>query len=265
MAFRKVWKNRRQLQGLFNPLNEDPFHGTITVQVDVTTYARIESSLQNTSNSKNNDVEMEISRAEPPKTGGFDPYTVNVEVGRDQQQQGKPSAPDLFKVRTLTRNAALSETNPEAWLYARVAFLFFCALLISWVPSSANRLHALANPSTYSFGLNYTESLVLPLQGFWNALVYMITSQTACRNLWRSATGAQELPRKSDAALVSDRVVGLGGDPGAGVKGPETKSERFAGGLACRKGDTKLERFTSRMASQRLEGDDSSITILRGN
>lgn len=165
-------------------------------------------------------------------------------------------------MRTLTRNAALSESNSEAWLYARVAFLFFCALLISWVPSSINRLYALANPDKYNFGLNYTESLVLPLQGFWNALVYVVTSQTACRDLWRSVTGAQVLPRKSSVD-VNGGVVGLR-DLGS-AKG-DTKLERFAGGLGSKKGgDVRLERFTSRRTSQRLESDDSSVTSLRGH
>lgn len=55
--------------------------------------------------------------------------------------------------------------------------------------------------------LNYTETLVLPLQGFWNAVVYIITSQTACRNLYRSLVGKPELPRKN--------MDGSGGASGA--------------------------------------------------
>lgn len=251
MALRKVWNNRHQLHGLFNPFNENPFQGTVTTEVDVTTYA-IESSLYPANNI--NDAGMG-----PGKTGGFDPYSVNIEVGPDPRQQRIPSAPDLFRVRTLTRNAALSETNPEAWLYARVAFLFFSALLISWVPSSVNRLYALANPDRYNFGLNYTESLVLPLQGFWNALVYVVTSQTACGNLWRSVTGAQDwLPRKG-GAVGNGGVVGLV-ELGT-VKG-DAKGDRFTG---SRKGDTRLERFTSRRTSQRLVSDDSSVASLRGH
>ena len=71
----------------------------------------------------------------------FDPYSVDVEVG-DTNPDGTtgtsdlrwPSTrPEVFQMRDLTREHALLETNPDAWLYARVAFLFFCALLISWV------------------------------------------------------------------------------------------------------------------------------------
>ncbi|CAD6563967.1 MAG: hypothetical protein ASARMPRED_002596 [Alectoria sarmentosa] len=261
MAFRKVWNNRHQLHGLFNPFNENPFQGTVTTEVDVTTYA-IESSLYPANSI--NDAGMG-----PGKPGGFDPYSVNIEVGPDPlRQQRKPSAPDLFRVRTLTRNAALSETNPEAWLYARVAFLFFSALLLSWLPSSVNRLYALAHPDRYNFGLNYTESLVLPLQGFCNALVYVVTSQTACANLWRSVTGAQSdllllLPRKGGGGAVGNSgavVVGLGDLVGT-AKG-DARGDRFTGG---RKGETRLERFTSRRTSQRLVSDDSSVASLRGH
>ncbi|KAK4696564.1 hypothetical protein P7C71_g1385, partial [Lecanoromycetidae sp. Uapishka_2] len=237
MASVKVWRNRHELHGLFNPFNENPFEGTVTTEVDVTSYARPNANRTESDRSFGGarpfeEQEIPIPGTTEDKNGndGFDPYSVNVEVGR----QRKPSAPEMFRVRSLTRNAALSETNPEAWLYARVAFLFFLALLISWVPSSINRLYSLANPNKLNFGLNYTETLVLPLQGFLNAIVYVITSQTACKNLWRSMTGAQELPRKSSM-----------------VKGPDGMP---LGKLGVMKPDSKLERFTSRRTSQRLHG-----------
>lgn len=96
---------------------------------------------------------------------------------------------------------------------------------------------------------------MLPLQGFWNALVYIVTSQTACADLWREVTGAQELPTKGKRGrrrgdnkrdVVNGGVVGL-------------KDLRGAKG-----GDTRRERFTSRRTSQRLESDDCSVASLRG-
>ena len=167
------------------------------------------------------------------KPNDYTPYSVTVEVGPNDRRR-RSSAGDVFNVRTMTRNHALSETNADAWLYARVAFLFFCSLLICWVPSSINRIYSIAYPDKLVFWLNYIETLVLPLQGFFNTIVYIITSQTACRNLWRGLTGAQELPRKtSTVAGVND--------------------------------DTKLERFKSRRTSERLESDASSTTSLRAH
>ena len=54
---------------------------------------------------------------------------------------------------------------------------------------------------------------MLPLQGFWIFLIYIITSQTACRNLWRSLLGKPQLPRKNSAyasSLSYDDTTGSG-------------------------------------------------------
>lgn len=237
MAGAKVWRNRRDLREWFNPFNENPFEGTVTTEIDVTTHVRRTESPS--SMRRPSDGEMPIHGIQSQRGGDYDPYTVNIEVGpRDKRQN---SAPELFRMRTLTRNAALNEANADAWLYARVAFLFFCALLISWVPSSINRVYSLAHPDRLNFGLNYIETLVLPLQGFFNAIVYIITSQTACRNLWRRITGAQELPRKSSS------VTGTGLDLPLGMG----------------KTDTKLERFAARRTSQRLDSDVTSVFSLQ--
>ena len=84
---------------------------------------------------------------------------------------------------------------------------------------------------------------MLPLQGFWNALVYVVTSRTACGNLWREMVG---------------RGGSAGGDEGGGGMG----LGELRGG---KKGEGKLDRFTSRRASRRLESDDSSVVSLRGH
>ena len=244
MAFVKVWKNRHELTGIFNPFNENPFEGIITTEIDVTSSAR-QACLPGMSTIE--DEEIAIHGTEP---AGFKPYTVNVEVGPNERRRN-PSAAEMFKVRSLTRNHALSETNPDAWLYARVAILFFCSLLLCWVPSSINRVYSIAHPDRLVFWLNYIETLVLPLQGFFNAVVYIVTSQTACRNLWRSVTGAQELPRKNSTTAGTDGLPSKG----------DTTWERMGMGKA----DTKLERFTTRRSSQRLEGDAASTTSLKGH
>lgn len=93
---------------------------------------------------------------------------------------------------------------------------------------------------------------MLPLQGFWNAVVYVVTSRGACGVLWRGMLGRGG----SGVGNGNGEVVGLGDGKGG---------ERFTGGLGSKKGDTRLERFTSRRTSHRLESDASSITSLRGH
>jgi hypothetical protein len=85
---------------------------------------------------------------------------------------------------------AMSSTDRAAWAYMKIALLFFAALLITWVPSTINRVYTLINSNADSFPLNLIETIVLPLQGFWNAVIYMSTSVPACRALWATLLAA---------------------------------------------------------------------------
>lgn len=73
------------------------------------------------------------------------------------------------------------QANKAAINYCKCAVLFFIALLVTWVPSTINRVYTLVHPHSVVFGLDFASGLVLPLQGFWNAFVYIVTSFPACR------------------------------------------------------------------------------------
>lgn len=77
------------------------------------------------------------------------------------------------------RRATIDAHN-AAWSYAKCALLFFTAMLVTWIPSSANRLYSLAQNGEISLPLEYMSAFVLPLQGFWNAIIYITTSWKAC-------------------------------------------------------------------------------------
>ena len=192
MAGRVIWKKRKELEGFLNPFNENPFSNTVTTEVQITHEQRRNSSQASFRFDEDRGIHSE----------GYDPYTVNVEVGpQDKERSARPA---ILRMRSLTRVAAVNEKNAEAWLYARVAFLFFLSILITWVshqpepsstsrltrpnqvPSSVNRVYALAYPDRVNFPLNLASAVVLPLQGFWNVIVYCITSQTACKGLWNA-------------------------------------------------------------------------------
>ena len=167
-AFRVIWHKRKNLDGFFNPLNENPFINTVTREVHVTREERTDTIYRD------------------PKTGinreGYEAYSYEVAVGK--REDPKSAQPTFLQMSALSREVAQKEPNADAWLYARVAFLFFLSILITWVPSSINRVYALAVPQNVNFPLNLVSALVFPLQGFWNLLVYIITSQAACKNLW---------------------------------------------------------------------------------
>lgn len=116
----------------------------------------------------------------------------------------RASHPDRVDVHSQRRSVT-TETSSAAWAYTKYAMLFFIALLVTWVcsllmmlrvvplianfkmqvPSTVNRVYALARPDDFSFGLNFASSFVLPLQGFWNSLIYISISWPAFKTLWR--------------------------------------------------------------------------------
>lgn len=74
-------------------------------------------------------------------------------------------------------------TEMAAFTYTKCAMLFFAAMLITWIPSSANRLFALV-AHRGSPPLEVMSAFVLPLQGLWNAIIYISTSRAACLELF---------------------------------------------------------------------------------
>ncbi|MCJ1442326.1 MAG: hypothetical protein MMC23_002820 [Stictis urceolatum] len=165
-------------------MNEHPFSNVVTTEIEITHESRPMAESAGP---------VGISDIEAPAD-----YSVQVQA---KEQPTRP-LPDALRMRTVTREVASNEPNAEAWLYARVAILFFIALLVTWIPSSVNRLYALARPTHVNFGLNYVSSFVFPLQGFWNVLVYIITSQTACRRLWA------DLSHRSRTAHLGGNLTG---------------------------------------------------------
>ncbi|BCS27532.1 putative cAMP receptor-like protein [Aspergillus puulaauensis] len=112
------------------------------------------------------------------------PYSVNVQAGialpaevqletirSDISPDSRPPDDEPYH-----HSRTASEVNAATWAYTKYAMLFFVALLVTWVPSTVNRVYAFAYPDVSNFGLNYASSFVLPLQGFWNSLIYMSIS-----------------------------------------------------------------------------------------
>ncbi|KAF2747632.1 hypothetical protein M011DRAFT_494364 [Sporormia fimetaria CBS 119925] len=97
------------------------------------------------------------------------------------------------------RNAAM-EGNSAAWSYFKVAFLMFAALFIVWVPSTVNRLQQFIDRDDPIFGLNLASALVLPLQGFWNAMVYISTTWPECKRAFTEILDAVAAIRHPNSA-----------------------------------------------------------------
>ncbi|CZT11060.1 related to G protein coupled receptor like protein [Rhynchosporium graminicola] len=129
-----------------------------------------------------------------------------------------------------------SSIDKIKWAYTRCALLFAISILITWVPASINRVHGVRYPGYPSFALNIGSAIVLPLQGFWNAVIYFATSKSVWgewveRSL-RKFRGSKANSWEGKSVHLGRRREG--GEGGVGVGG----GGALGGG---RKGDSTLE------------------------
>lgn len=101
----------------------------------------------------------------------------------------------------IRRRHAAMEGNAAAWGYFKVAFLMFAALFVVWVPSTVNRLQQFINKDKSIFGLNLASALVLPLQGFWNAMIYTSTTWPECKRAFVETMDAISRRKHSNRPL----------------------------------------------------------------
>lgn len=80
--------------------------------------------------------------------------------------------------------AKLRHLDPVKLAYLRTSFVFAISVLVTWTPSSINRVYNLIYPDKVSYPLNLASAAVLPLQGVWNAVIYFSTSWKILRQEW---------------------------------------------------------------------------------
>ncbi|KAL7625553.1 hypothetical protein AAE478_004773 [Parahypoxylon ruwenzoriense] len=188
----EIYKKRKQLRNFGasssahdpEPLTMDDPYSVKTTEVTVTSEIAEEGE---------NGIDLApLGRFAIPKKVAYS-VTISSDTkgpGRSQQedislpiQSNVPSTP-TSRGRLggkAQRRRANFEANNAAWSYSKCAILFFTALLITWIPSSANRAYSLVNYNGVLASLEIMSALVLPLQGFWNTLIYVATSWEAVK------------------------------------------------------------------------------------
>ncbi|KAK8035025.1 G coupled receptor like [Apiospora rasikravindrae] len=190
----EIYKKRQLLRNFSSSATQDPEpltmddpSSTKTTEVTVT----LEDTLETIGLATFGKGKSEVSQAAPAA------YSVTITSDRNKRhsQHEPPSSPEQFSQTNVriaaphTRQGAGAaqkrranfEINSATWSYAKCAILFFTALLVTWIPSSANRVYSLVHPGEISYPLEIMSALVLPLQGFWNALIYIVTSWSGCK------------------------------------------------------------------------------------
>lgn len=120
--------------------------------------------------------------------------------------------PSLFRrffsaVQDISNKFHISDPIKRAYL--RTSFLFALSVLVTWIPSSLNRIHGwLDGGSPYEF--HVATAAVLPLQGLWNGIIFFITSWHGLK-AWALET-FNNTPvterKKTDDVAMNERITG---------------------------------------------------------
>ncbi len=127
--------------------------------------------------------------------------------------------------------------DPVKRAYLRTCLLFGASVMVTWIPSSVNRIHSLIyNDSPFPY--NAAAATVLPLQGVWNGLIFFITSWKVFRQCVRELTGrvtqangsrASQPPRARDRATEEETIEHRGRVSAERETGSEALSSRARG------------------------------------
>lgn len=189
---REIYKKRRELRSVYQSTStevqiaqsqipntasytgisiKEPIQGTRTTEVHVTSNARSEDAFSING--------AKDERKSLNAVTESDRYSVTISSCTAKKAKEKALPPNQKSKVHLGMDKVIIA-------YTKCAVLFAASLLITWGPSSVYRVYGLIYPTRVSYALNIASALVLPLQGFWNAVIYFVTSFAACRALFSS-------------------------------------------------------------------------------
>jgi hypothetical protein len=189
----EIYKKHKQLRYFSStqdpePLTMDDPYSVKTTEVSVTTEDNVEQGIDLGT------LERDGTSASPSQPQHSAAYSVTISstTRNDRRSHNEfvlPPPPTTVTVQMPpTRHGGGRqkrrqnfEANNAAWSYTKCAILFFTAILITWIPSSANRVFSVIHSGEVSIPLEFMSAIVLPLQGFWNAVIYVTTSWSACK------------------------------------------------------------------------------------
>ncbi|KAH9897452.1 hypothetical protein F4778DRAFT_793549 [Xylariomycetidae sp. FL2044] len=131
--------------------------------------------------------------------------------------------------------AKFANMDPVKLAYMRTSFIFAISVFVTWTPSSVNRVHDLIYRKSANFALNLASSIVLPLQGVWNAVIFFSTSWAAFTDELRALRDARRgVPRgmRTAAAVRRERET----EPGRALELGERRGTIAPNGNSARKG-----------------------------
>ncbi|KAK3501829.1 hypothetical protein B0T13DRAFT_211743 [Neurospora crassa] len=197
-AGRDIYRNHKQIKkfNLTSSLAGGPVEDTLVSRKVTEVYITHEIATGNAialADLERNNGAQEHSGNSAAQRAPSNAYSVTISA----DNQNAPETTDgdnLARITTTTVTGGVSGSanntrtknkhNSAMWHYSKCSLFFFTALLVTWIPSSCNRVYSVVHHNQTVKVLEYMGAGVLPLQGFWNALIYAVTSWKACQGFF---------------------------------------------------------------------------------
>ncbi|KAG9504600.1 hypothetical protein J7337_004575 [Fusarium musae] len=137
-------------------------------------------------------------------------FSTSISPGIGSRERERTRISPLRRIASAT-NRTINKfviDDPIKRAYLRTSFLFALSVLVTWIPSSLNRIHSwLVGTSPYEY--HVATAAVLPLQGLWNAVIFFVTSGKPLREWYRNLRHPQALDREMiETRVEHDEHVG---------------------------------------------------------
>ncbi|KAJ4270116.1 hypothetical protein NW762_001789 [Fusarium torreyae] len=198
-------QGQRQVDFLSVP--QDCFYGTIVTEVQVvhssasTNHLPSEPKPAYTGRSSSPQVSFDEapSSMQASNSNYFSSTVTSPGMNLRERSGGSP----LRRIASATNRTVNKFVidDPIKRAYLRTSFLFALSVLVTWIPSSLNRIHSWL-VGTSPFEYHVATAAVLPLQGLWNAVIFFVTSGAPLRE-WVKGGGRQ--PTRQGMEMVETR------------------------------------------------------------
>jgi hypothetical protein len=152
----------------------DGFYGTVTTEVLITHTSASNLVFPETAHTARHREQAPFANPTQQSSSGTAAFVSSVSAA--PRRQNLLFNPFNFVASTAKSvGAKFAVEDPIKRAYLRTSLLFGLSVLVTWIPSSMNRIHSwIQGTSPYTYQV--ASAAVLPLQGFWNCVIFFVTS-----------------------------------------------------------------------------------------
>lgn len=142
--------------------------------------------------------------------------------------------------------------------YLRTSFLFALSVLVTWIPSSMNRIRSWTSGES-PFEFHVATAAVLPLQGLWNTIIFFVTSSGAFSKSWADLSQRYAAKGGGLAGLLAALNTTRAATEGAQAARNDPTKFSNDGGIGLTMSRRNVPTCDDDLADSISEGDTNSL------